>query len=358
MEIILKDGGQATLLINASKMQLLKKIFFGLLILLVLGIIALFFAFNTHVGIGEYEKWYEGIDTTPSVGTIKVQFAGVSTLLISDDSTHILTDGFFSRFSTQDMLFGKIEPQTADIQWAVDKMDITQLDAILVVHSHFDHAMDAPEVAKLTGATMYGSESTANIGRGWNLPENQIKVFQSGVPLYFGQFKVTPILSNHFEFPDPEIKEQALGGNQEITAPLVPPVPALAYKMGGAYTFLFEHPKGSFILQSSAGWKEGSLAGIQVDKVIMGVGGLGSQTEAYQATYFKELVDNVGATKVYLIHWDAFSGSIRQPIQGPSVFLDWYAGKTKQSFQAIERETQKRSEISIHLLPQWENVNF
>jgi len=132
----------------------------------------------------------------------------------------------------------------------------------------------------------------------------------------------------------------------------------LDYKMGGAYTFLFEHPKGSFILQSSAGWKEGSLDGISVDKVIMGVGGLGSQTTDYQETYFSQMVDKLGAKDVYVIHWDAFAGSIRKPIQGPSRFLDWYAGKTHKSFQAIEREAAKRTNVRVFLLPQWKNVKL
>lgn len=317
-----------------------------------------YYSLNTHVSIGEYEKWYEGVDKNPAPNDVKVQFVGVSTLVISDDSTTILTDGFFSRFSSWDMLFGEIEPQKADIQWAVDKLEMEKLDAILVVHSHFDHAMDAPEVAKITGAPMYGSESTANIGRGWNLPDHQIKVFQNQQPLQFGKFKVTPILSNHYVFANAAVKEQALGGNQEITEPLIPPVPALAYKMGGAYTFLFEHPSGSFLLQSSAGWKEGSLDGIQVDKVILGVGGLGAQTTDYQETYFKELVDKVQAQHIYLIHWDAFSGSIRQPIQGPSRFLDWYAGATQEGFQAVEKAMESRPNLRVNLLPQWEKVKL
>jgi len=149
-----------------------------------------------------------------------------------------------------------------------------------------------------------------------------------------------------------------LGGNQEITEPLIPPVSALAYKMGGAYSFLFEHPEGSFLLQSSAGWKSGSLDGIQVDKVILGVGGLGAQTTDYQATYFKELVDAVSANHIYLIHWDAFAGSIRQPIQGPSLFIDWYAGSTIKGFEAVEREVAKRSGLKVNLLPQWKKVKL
>jgi len=111
-------------------------------------------------------------------------------------------------------------------------------------------------------------------------------------------------------------------------------------------------------LQSSAGWKSGSLDSIEVDKVIMGIGGLGSQTEDYQASYFSEIVDEVGASEVYLVHWDAFSGSIREPIQGPSLFADWYAGKTQKSFQAIEREASKRENINVYLLPQWQSVVF
>ncbi len=339
-------------------MRLLKIILSTLLILAVLAAGLFYYSLNNHVSIGEYEKLYEGVDTNPNNSDIKIQFAGVSTLIISDDSTTIMTDGFFSRFPSWDMLFGEIEPQKEDIKWAVDKLAMDKLDAVLVVHSHFDHAMDAPEVAKLTGAPMYGSESTANIGRGWDLPENQIKIFQDRQPMQFGKFKITPILSNHFVFANAAVKEQALGGNQEITAPLVPPVSALEYKMGGAYSFLFEHPRGNFLLQSSAGWKAGSLDGIKVDKVILGIGGLGSQTLDYQTTYFKELVDAVNAKHIYLIHWDAFAGSIRQPIQGPSLFLDWYASSTIKGFEAVEREAAKRPNLKVNLLPQWEKVKL
>ena len=217
--------------------------------------------------------------------------------------------------------------------------------------------MDAPEVAKLTGATMYGSESTANIGRGWNLAEEQIALYQNNQPIQIGKFKVTPILSNHYEFPDPEMRKQALGGNQEITEPLVPPVRALDYKMGGAYTLLFEHPKGNFVLQSSAGWKANTLDSIQTDIVIMGIGGLGGQTEGYQATYFKQIVDVLQAKQIYIIHWDAFIGSIRKPIQEPTILLErMFSGNTKGSFEAVEREVNKRKGLKVNLLPQWEKV--
>ncbi len=79
-----------------------------------------------------------------------------------------------------------------------------------------------------------GSTSTANIGRGWALPESQIQVFENRQPVQIGQFTITPIESKHFEFPQAQMRERALK-NPEITQPLVPPVGAFDYRLGEAF---------------------------------------------------------------------------------------------------------------------------
>ncbi len=337
-------------------MNLLKKIILFLLLLAAMVSAVFFYSIHTFVDIGKYKNWEVSPTANPSKSAVTVQFVGVSTVVISDDSTTLMTDGFFTRPAPIDMVFGVVEPDTADIRWGLERLVLKKLDAVFVTHSHFDHAIDAPEVVRLTGAKMYGSESTANIGRGWNLPESQIQLFENKQPIKIGQFTVTPILSRHFEFANPELRKRTLGGKQEITEPLVPPVPALDYKMGGAYTLFIEHPKGSFVLQSSAGWLEGSLKGIQTDIVLMGIGGLGAQTPEYHRSYFKEIVDELQAKQVYLVHWDAFVSSIRKPIRGPMLLADWIAGKTLKSFEATEREAAKREGLKVNLLPQWEKV--
>ena len=58
--------------------------------------------------------------------------------------------------------------------------------------------------------------------------------------------------------------------------------------------------------------------------------------------------------EVFLIHWDALSGSIRQPIQGEVLLIDKLMGKTIQGFEAVEREMAQRPGISVFILPQWE----
>ncbi|MGB0929382.1 MAG: MBL fold metallo-hydrolase [Chitinophagales bacterium] len=337
-------------------MNLLKKITLILLILAAIVSAMFFYSIHNFVDIGEYKKWEVEPTPNPSKGAVTIQFVGVSTVVISDDSTTLMTDGFFTRPAALDLIFGAVQPDTADIRWSLERLELKKLDAIFVVHSHFDHAMDAPEVARLAGAKMYGSESTANIGRGWNLPENQMEVWKNRQPIQVGKFTITPILSKHYQFANPEMRKRALGGKQEITEPLVPPAPALDYKMGGAYTLLFEHPKGSFVLQSSAGWLENSLEGIQTDIVLLGIGGLGAQTEEYQTTYFKEIVDELQAKQLYLAHWDAFTSSIRKPITGPMLLSDWIEGNTIGAFEVVEKEVAKREGLKANLLPQWEKV--
>lgn len=51
--------------------------------------------------------------------------------------------------------------------------------------------MDAPEVARCTGALVVGSESTANIARGWGLTENRIRLVHSGDKLQLDRFHLT-----------------------------------------------------------------------------------------------------------------------------------------------------------------------
>lgn len=331
------------------------KVLLVLLGLLLLSLILFWYSIQTRVSVDDFLNLEMGTtaDATPDTA-VTVQFAGVSTLLISDGTTTILTDGYFTRPSALQVGFGKIAPNEADVKWAVKRLGITTLDAILVVHSHFDHAMDAPLVAKLTGAPVYGSESTANICRGLGVQEWQLRLLVEKQSLQFGNFRVTPILSNHYEFPNERVRESALGGNQEITAPLIPPVEQEAYKMGGAYTFYFEHPLGSFLIHSSAGWKENTLDSIQADVVFLGVGGLGAQTEDYQEEYFRQIVDQVNPHKLVLIHWDALTGSIRKPLQGEVLLVDKLMGKTKKTFEVVEREMTSRPDMLLYTLPRWE----
>lgn len=277
-------------------MKWLKRISRGLAALIVLAI---------SVGVWMYHdrpslQSYSGMQMAPariSPGKVQVKFLGVATLLMEDGETAILTDGFFSRPSIPQMLSGKIAPDIAAIDAGMKRADIRKLSAVITVHSHYDHAMDAPEVARRAGALLIGSESTANIGRGWGLPEAQIKVAVPGAPMRFGRFTITILPSHH-------APTGFTGG--EITSPLKSPAGVTDYREGASYAVLVQHGKQTLLINGSVGFEPGALKDVRADVVMLGAGGLGKFGAAHENAYWNEVVKGTGALRVIPIHWDDF----------------------------------------------------
>src|SRR5688572_6941658 len=82
---------------------------------------------------------------------------GVSTILLDDGKTRLLIDGFFSRPSLLSLGLGRLRPNRRRIARALSFGGAANVAGVFVSHSHYDHAMDAPTVASITGATVYGS---------------------------------------------------------------------------------------------------------------------------------------------------------------------------------------------------------
>lgn len=229
---------------------------------------------------------------------LSVMFLGVSTLLVDDGTSAILTDGFFSRPPLARVLLGKLAPDAARIDACLRRAGVSSLEAVLPVHSHFDHALDSATVADRTGAVLVGGESTANLGRGHELPEDRIVVATPGEPITLGTFTLTLIESHHCP-PD------RYPGT--ITEPVRPPERASAYRCGEAWSILVAHDDGrTALIQGSAGYVEGALAGQSAEVAYLGVGQLGLQSEDYLRTYWTETVRTVGARRAVLTHWDDF----------------------------------------------------
>ena len=124
-------------------------------------------------------------------GALSATWLGVATLLLDDGSSALMTDGFFSRPSLARIAAGKISPSPAQVDGCLARAKVSRLAAVIPVHSHFDHVMDSALVADRTGAQLVGGESTANVGRGYGLPENRLVIAVPGVPIRLGAFDVT-----------------------------------------------------------------------------------------------------------------------------------------------------------------------
>ncbi len=319
---------------------MIRKLALACLFLIAAATAVALYGFNDRPDLEDYAalmepRWEGGSGIT-------VTFLGVSTLLISDGETHLMTDGFFSRPGVWDLVAGEITPDGDRIAEGLDFAAVKTLDALIVVHSHYDHAMDAPDVAQRTGAVIVGSQSTANIVRGWGLPADQMIVPQSGVPLNFGRFTVTMVDSRHL----PHGMAEGV-----IDEPLVPPVRATAYREGTTYSVHIAHPHGSLAVIGSAGFIEGALAPYDADVVLLGVGGLSAMTPEYRRTFYEEVLGHLRPRRVVPIHYDDFTRPLSEPLALPPRLLD--------DFEATMVELRARAAedgFALGLLPLAEPV--
>ncbi|HEY1839117.1 MAG TPA: MBL fold metallo-hydrolase [Mycobacterium sp.] len=284
------------------------------------------------------------VPVAESDAPLSVTWLGVSTLLIDDGSSALMTDGFFSRPSLARVGVGKISPSPARVDGCLARVGVTRLSAVVPVHTHFDHALDSALVADRTGAQLVGGESAANIGRGYGLAEDRLIVADSATPIQLGAFDVTLIKSRHSppdRFPG------------TIDQPVVPPVKVAAYRCGEAWSALVHHrpSRRQLLIQGSAGFVKGSLNGQRADVVYLGVGQLGVQPESYLVDYWTETVRTVGARRVVLVHWDDFFRPLSKPLRALpyvaddlDVSLRVLSGLAEQDAVALELPTVFRRE--------------
>jgi len=299
------------------------------MVVLVLGILAvlgLLWAWNDRpdlaaTGLPEAEL-------ATAAGGVRVTWLGVTTLLFDDGETRLLTDGFFSRPGLLDVLGERpVEPDLPGIDAALAAAGITALDAVMTVHSHYDHAMDAGEVAKRTGARVLGSASTANAARGAGLAEERIVVVEDGASRRFGRFTVTFLRSRHA--PIGEDGGPPIPGT--IDAPLATPAPISAWREGGSYTIVIAHPEGTALVQGSAGYVEGALDGVRADVALLGIGALSRLGRRHAERYWDEIVARTGVTRVLPVHYDDFTrpyGDVRplpRAVDDAEQSLGWLA---------------------------------
>jgi len=259
--------------------------------------------------LSEYADRFE-VPAATDDSDLQVTFLGVSSLLIRDGDSAVLTDGFFSRPGLARVALGRVAPDDVRIDAALAQAGLTgvgSLDLVTPVHSHYDHALDSAAVAARTGALLAGGTSTANIGLGGGLAEESLLRVASGDSHRVGSFSLTWIASTHCppdRFPG------------EITEPLTPPARVRAYKCGEAWSIHVEHDSGrSCLIQGSAGFVPGALIGLHAPVVYLGVGQLGLHDEEYLRAYWDETVVTLGARRVVLIHWDDFFSPLTRPLR-------------------------------------------
>ncbi|MDD4356201.1 MAG: MBL fold metallo-hydrolase [Smithellaceae bacterium] len=262
---------------------------------------------------------------------VRLTWLGTAGIFITDGKTGILIDPYVSRFSLSTIAFRlPLKPDRALIRNWAEKLGREKITAVIVSHSHFDHAADAPFFAIEAGAPLVGTESTVNVGRGAGLEESKLIAVKPGQTITFGDFTIEFIESVHgaavlgrVPFPG------------TIDQPLVPPAAAGKYRLGGVFALLIEHPAGTILHHGSAGFKPGMYDGISVDVVLLGISGRGNTDR-----YLENVALKTRAKLVVPIHVDNFLKPLKDGMSFlPMVKFGEFCRKAQQHREAFIMRT-------------------
>lgn len=186
---------------------------------------------------------------------------------------------------------------------AVIDAHIKKADFIFLTHTHSDHSLDMPYIARKTGALVVGTESTANVARAYDVPERQIQVVKGGEDLDFKGFSVRVIRSVHGIFRKPE------PGQAPVPPPVVPaglkaPLRLGQHVEGGTLAYLIQIDGHRILVFGSMNYIESELTGVHPDVAL-----IGAMPERNNiADYTPRLMRVLGDPPLVLpTHWDRFN---------------------------------------------------
>ncbi len=293
----------------------------SLLLLSLVSAVAVVIAWNNRPSIED-----AGLAAAPvlprGADTVTVRWLSVSNLLIDDGETQLLVDAYFTRPALHSMLIGEpVQSDAASVNMALARYRIDRLAAIIPSHSHFDHTLDLGAIANRTDAVVFGSPSSARIARGAGVPEDQLSIVTERTSREFGQFRVTLYPSVHA----PIAPGQTVPFSGSIDAALSQPAPIKAFRAGITFTIVIEHPQGTLVVNTSAGYREMALIDVNADAVFLGTALLNRLGEAYAREYWIAMVTATGAKTVYPVHFDDYTRPLGETVLLPSV-IDDFAG--------------------------------
>jgi len=143
------------------------------------------------------------------------------------DGRILAIDPFFTRPPFRRMWLGRVQPDDH-----LSSVLMPRCDVILVTHSHWDHLMDVPEIARRTGAQVLGSPNTCALLAACGVPERQMRCVGVGDAWTVQGFEIIVLPAAHPRTPIDHLV------NGPLPPELKPPLRLIDYRMDVCFSFL------------------------------------------------------------------------------------------------------------------------
>lgn len=273
-----------------------------------------------------------------------IKYFGISNLLFDDGKTKILFDCSFSRPSLKQLVFSKINTNSALVDEILAAAKVTKIDSIFISHSHYDHALDLGYVANKFNSHIYGTSSTLNIARGQQIKENKMTEFSPFSTYIIGDFSIKVLPSVHSK---PFFFNNDLG--QKITEPLTLPAREWQFKEGGSFDFLLKHHNKIYLIRPSFGYVNNELKDIKADYLFLATTTFSNENRTEQRNFLRETIDQVKPKIIIPLHWDNFV----RPLNKSTEYLPF----AKRS-NAMISDYCKKKKIKFVQMPPLSEINL
>ncbi|HEY4689291.1 MAG TPA: MBL fold metallo-hydrolase [Anaerolineae bacterium] len=219
--------------------------------------------------------------------SVQFRWLGVAGIELAVNDRVLAVDPFFTRPPFRRMWFGRAHPNRSLIAEKIQRCHF-----ILVTHPHWDHIMDVPDVARNTGATVFGSPNACQLASALGVPDKQIHPIALGDTLSLDEFEIEVLPAQHLKTPIDGLI------NGPLRRDLRPPLRLFDYRMdacfsfrirAGAYRVLHgEHPVPADILLAAP---------------------------LQPRTHFESLLRDVRPHVIIPIHWDDLFRPLSKPIR-------------------------------------------
>jgi L-ascorbate metabolism protein UlaG (beta-lactamase superfamily) len=218
------------------------------------------------------------------------RWLGIAGIELNYHDQVLLIDPCLTRIPFKRLWFGDLQPDHSLLAKA-----ISRAEHVLVTHAHYDHLLDVPELARMTGAQVFGSENACQLCRLAGVPPAQVHQIRPGDRLNLGELTVKVILAQHRRIP--------FFNAGRLSPGLKPPFTARQYRLDACFSFWIQ--AGGISLFDNAG----SLPE-QVERA-----DILCLQPYHSESYCRELLERVRPRVVIPSHWDDLWRPLSQPVR-------------------------------------------
>lgn len=235
---------------------------------------------------------------------LELEWLGVSGYRLSYAGQTLFIDPYLSRVPFRDLVLRRRAlPDPAALERFVDAPGETA--GVLVGHTHFDHALDAPALARRLGCKAYGSRSLVNLMGLHGLSEQAVEV-EPYRTYELGPFEVSFTPSVHSKL----LLGMAVPYDGELSCEHLDGLCPSAYRCGQVWGITIAVAGVRFYHQGSANLIDDALRERDVDFFLAGVAG-----RSFTDDYWRRILTRLQPHAVIPTHYDNFFRPLGQQLE-------------------------------------------